>query len=208
MIMMRTLRRDLNRYNSVEEKEELADESGWKLVHGDVLRPPPLPLLLSSSVGTGMQLLFMAIISIFCAMLGFLSPANRGGLLTATLLLFVLMGVPAGYYGSLLYKSIKGSQWKSLTASTALLYPGVIFLLFFCLNLFMWGCGSSAAVPFTTMLALICMWFCISVPLVFLGAFFGFQTTLPEPPVRTRSRSHAKDCRMQVLTTAPSLPHR
>ena len=208
MIMMRTLRRDLNRYNSVEEKEELADESGWKLVHGDVLRPPPLPLLLSSSVGTGMQLLFMAIISIFCAMLGFLSPANRGGLLTATLLLFVLMGVPAGYYGSLLYKSIKGSQWKSLTASTALLYPGVIFLLFFCLNLFMWGCGSSAAVPFTTMLALICMWFCISVPLVFLGAFFGFQTTLPEPPVRTRSRSHAKDCRMQVLTTALSLPHR
>jgi len=179
MIMMRTLRRDLNRYNSVEEKEELADESGWKLVHGDVLRPPPLPLLLSSSVGTGMQLLFMAIISIFCAMLGFLSPANRGGLLTATLLLFVLMGVPAGYYGSLLYKSIKGSQWKSLTASTALLYPGVIFLLFFCLNLFMWGCGSSAAVPFTTMLALICMWFCISVPLVFLG-----DLRLPDDPAR------------------------
>ena len=38
MIMMRTLRRDLNRYNSVEEKEELLEESGWKLVHADVLR--------------------------------------------------------------------------------------------------------------------------------------------------------------------------
>ncbi len=185
MIMMRTLRRDLNRYNSVEEKEELQDESGWKLVHGDVLRPPPLPLLLSSSVGTGMQLLGMAIISIFCAMLGFLSPANRGGLLTATLLLFTLMGVPAGYYGSLLYKSLKGAQWKTLTLATALLYPGGVFLLFFFLNLFIWGRGSSAAVPFTTMLALISMWFCISVPLVFLGAFFGFQSTLPEPPVRT-----------------------
>jgi len=35
------------------------------------------------------------------------------------------------------------------------------------------------------MLALICMWFCISVPLVFLGAFFGFKTVLPDPPVRT-----------------------
>ena len=42
------------------------------------------------------QLLGMAFISIGCAMLGFLSPANRGGLLTATLLLFTLMGVPAG----------------------------------------------------------------------------------------------------------------
>ena len=55
MIMMRTLRRDLNRYNSTEEKEELQEECGWKLVHGDVLRPPPFPLLLSASVGTGMQ---------------------------------------------------------------------------------------------------------------------------------------------------------
>ena len=54
MIMMRTLRRDLNRYNQ-EEKEELQEESGWKLVHADVLRPPPLPLLLCASIGTGMQ---------------------------------------------------------------------------------------------------------------------------------------------------------
>ena len=30
---MRTLRRDLAEYNSAEEKEELLEESGWKLVH-------------------------------------------------------------------------------------------------------------------------------------------------------------------------------
>jgi transmembrane 9 superfamily protein 2/4 len=39
MIMMRTLHRDLNRYNSVpteEEKAEDREETGWKLVHGDV----------------------------------------------------------------------------------------------------------------------------------------------------------------------------
>ena len=58
---------------------ECVQESGWKLVHGDVLRPPAYPLLLSVSIGTGTQLLGMAVISIVCAMLGFLSPANRGG---------------------------------------------------------------------------------------------------------------------------------
>mmetsp|Transcript_10187 Transcript_10187/g.33664 ORF Transcript_10187/g.33664 Transcript_10187/m.33664 type:complete len:351 (-) Transcript_10187:608-1660(-) len=52
MIMMRTLRRDVSRYNSPEDKDDLAEESGWKLVHADVLRPPPRPLLLSVSVGT------------------------------------------------------------------------------------------------------------------------------------------------------------
>lgn len=40
MIMVRTLRRDLAEYNSAEEKEELLEESGWKLVHADVLRTP------------------------------------------------------------------------------------------------------------------------------------------------------------------------
>jgi transmembrane 9 superfamily protein 2/4 len=101
-----------------------AEESGWKLVHADVLRPPPLPLLLCASIGTGSQLLGMSLISIVCAMLGFLSPANRGGLLTATLLLFTLMGVPAGYVASSTYKSLRGSQWKTLTLLTAMLYPG------------------------------------------------------------------------------------
>ena len=62
-----------------------------------------------------------------CAMAGFLSPANRGGLLTATVLLFMLMGVPAGYYSSLTYKHTKGAQWKSLTLATATFYPGVPF---------------------------------------------------------------------------------
>ena len=54
-------------------------------------------------------------------MLGFLSPANRGGLLTATLLLFTLMGVPAGFFASYSYKALRGSQWKTLTLATALL---------------------------------------------------------------------------------------
>ena len=64
MIMVRTLRRDLAEYNSVEEKEELLEESGWKLVHADVLRTPPLTTLLSTSIGTGMQLLCMSFIAI------------------------------------------------------------------------------------------------------------------------------------------------
>ena len=75
------------RYNE-QDKEDLQEESGWKLVHADVFRPPPNAIFLCASLGTGMQLLFCAAICILCAMLGFLSPANRGGLLTAMLLLF------------------------------------------------------------------------------------------------------------------------
>ena len=35
--------------------------------------------------------------------------------------------------------------------------------------------GSSAAIPFGTLVALLALWFCISVPLTFVGAYFGFK---------------------------------
>ncbi|KAG8463102.1 hypothetical protein KFE25_011099 [Diacronema lutheri] len=184
MIMMRTLRRDLNRYNA-EDKEELAEESGWKLVHADVLRPPHLPTLLCASIGTGAQLLGMTAISILCAMLGFLSPANRGGLLTATLLLYALMGVPAGYISAGVFKALSGENWAALTLSTALLYPGIAFSAFVSLNFFIWAQGSSGALPFGTLMALIGMWCCISLPLVFVGSFLGYKAPAAPPPVRT-----------------------
>lgn len=185
MIMVRTLRRDLAEYNSAEEKEELLEESGWKLVHADVLRTPPNVTLLAVSVGTGMQLLCMAIISIICAMLGFLSPANRGSMLTVTLLLFVLMGCTAGFSAAVTYKSFKGSQWRALTLLTAFLFPGIVFLLFFLLNFFIWGKHSSGAVPFGTMFALLCIWFLISFPLVWVGVWLGFKRGVSDPPVKT-----------------------
>ena len=76
-------------------------------VHGDVFRPPQKSSLLSVYVGTGVQLIAMSIVTMIFAVLGFLSPANRGGLMTAMLLLFVFMGLPGGYASARLYKTFK-----------------------------------------------------------------------------------------------------
>lgn len=64
MIMVRTLRRDIARYNSDDAIEEALEESGWKLVHGDVFRPPRYPRLFSAVVGSGIQIFIMAVITI------------------------------------------------------------------------------------------------------------------------------------------------
>lgn len=53
------------------------------------------------------------------------------------------------------------------------------------MNLLIWGQKSSGAVPFTTMFALLLLWFGISVPLVFLGSYFGYRKEAIEAPVRT-----------------------
>eukprot|EP00898_Chlorokybus_atmophyticus_P008168 jgi/Chlat1/8352/Chrsp80S07791 len=185
MIMMRTLHRDISKYNQLETQDEAQEETGWKLVHGDVFRPPSQPGLLSVYVGTGVQLFGMAVITMVFALLGFLSPANRGGLTTAMLLLFVFMGLFAGYYSARFYKMFKGTEWKNNTVKTAVMFPGVVFAVFFVLNAVCWAEKSSGAIPFGTMFALMFLWFGISVPLVFVGSYFGFKKPVPEDPVRT-----------------------
>lgn len=51
----------------------------------------------------------------------------------------------------------------------------VVFGLFFVMNLVLWSKGSSGAVPFSTLVALLALWFGVSVPLTFVGAYFGFR---------------------------------
>lgn len=105
--------------------------------------------------------------------------------MTAMLLLWAFMGIVAGYASARIFKMFKGTEWKKNTLKTAFLFPGVVFCIFFFLNCLIWGEKSSGAVPFGTMFALVFLWFGISVPLVFIGSYFGFKKAAIEDPVRT-----------------------
>lgn len=48
----------------LSNQEDTMEESGWKNVHGDVFRPPQYPMILSSLLGSGIQLFCMILIVI------------------------------------------------------------------------------------------------------------------------------------------------
>ena len=189
MILVRTLHRDINRYNKVltdEEKAEEKEETGWKLVHADIFRPPTdFPMLFCVLVGSGIQLLICTLLLIGFSAAGFLSPANRGSIMMGMLLLFVLMGCFAGFSSARLYKTFKGKQWQRCTLLTATFFPGLCFFAFITLDSLVWTYGSTGAVPLLTLVAVLTLWFGISVPLVFLGAYFGYKKDPLEFPVIT-----------------------
>jgi len=187
MILVRTLHRDLNRYNRVltdDEKAEEIEETGWKLVHGDVFRPPTRPMLFSVTVGSGVQTFTMGVVTLFFSAIGFLSPANRGWLMIAMLLVWVFMGVLAGYHSARTFKMFNGKEWQRSTLMTALFYPSIVFTIIFILNLIVWAEGTTNAIPFGSLVAVLALWFLVSVPLTFLGAFFGFRRDVEKFPVK------------------------
>ncbi|VDP23569.1 unnamed protein product [Soboliphyme baturini] len=203
VIFLRTLYRDISRYNRFDNSEDVQEEFGWKLVHGDVFRPPRHTLLLSVFLGSGSQTILMVFVTLVFACLGFLSPANRGALITCAVLLYVFLGFVAGYVSARIYKSncetiaslcdlffsVRGSAHNDADATVlrALTVCNfrIIFGVFFICNWFLWASESSAAVPFTTLLVLLLLWIGVSLPLTFIGAYMGFKKKAIQFPVRT-----------------------
>ena len=187
-ILMRALKKDFARYNRLEtfnledfsangtsDEDGIQEDSGWKLVHGDVFRPPKNPLLLSVFLGNGTQLFFMTAITIVFALFGFLNPSKRGSLGTAMIIWYTIFGFIGGYTSARVYKTFGGEAWKQNILYTPVFVPGIVFATFFILNFFLWAKGSAGAVPFTTMLLIVGIWFLISLPLSFAGSWIGFK---------------------------------
>jgi transmembrane 9 superfamily protein 2/4 len=196
-MLVRNLRRDIAAYNSLaaladEEKDEDADESGWKLIHADVFRPPEnYPMLFCVCCGGGVQLLLTIFITICFSAVGFLNPARRGSLMNGILSFYVLTGIIAGYVSSRLYKAFKGRLWQLCTVVTAILFPGIAFFIFIVFNTILSFMHSSASAPFLDIVIVAAMWCCVSVPLVFIGAYFGYKKEPIEFPTVTSTIARA-----------------
>ncbi len=217
-ILMRALKKDIARYNRLDSynlddlsgtngdaEDGIQEDSGWKLVHGDVMRTPKNPLLLSVFLGNGAQLFIMTGITLIFALFGFLSPSNRGSLSSAMFLLYTIFGFVGGYVSARVYKTFGGDAWKVNIMLTPVLVPGFVFGTFFLLNFFVWFKGSSGAVPFTTMLVVLAIWFVISVPLSFAGSWVGFRHPVSNFshtwPFSDRPRLHIVDAVIAGSTT-------
>ena len=97
------------------DEELLDDISGWKLLHGDVFRPPPCGGLLAPLVGSGMQLLFMTSGLLLLSCLGVLNPSFRGGFVSVGVGLFIFAGIFSGYFSARIYKTFGGKNWRKNT---------------------------------------------------------------------------------------------
>ncbi|KAG5419000.1 TMN2 [Candida metapsilosis] len=184
-ILVRTLKNDIVKYNEVNLDDDITDESGWKLVHGDVFRPPPQRLLLSVLVGSGAQIFFMIFVTIFFALFGLLSPSNRGALSTFSFILYILSSFVSSYVSGYLYRFLGGDNWKLNLLLTPVLVPGILFGVFVLLNFFLISVDSSGAIPIGTMIAIVVIWFVISIPLSVIGSIVASKRPLLDVPVRT-----------------------
>ncbi len=188
-IMIRTLRKDIAGYNELQTIEEAQNETGWKLVHGDIFRPPSYsPMVLSVLVGTGVQI---GCSCVFVLMMDILSITNlkKGQVLTLFVLWYILNGSMAGYISSQIYRFSEAKDWKFNALMTAVALPGAFVVIFSFLNICLSFAGAATTVSFLTIVVHFLLWVFVSAPLVFAGAFFGLKTHAIEASTTTNQNS-------------------
>ncbi|KAH8514704.1 hypothetical protein Peur_058301 [Populus x canadensis] len=193
MILMRTLRNDYAKYareddDLVESLErDVSEETGWKLVHGDVFRPPRSMVLLSAVVGTGAQLALLVLLVILMAIVGTLY-VGRGAIVTTFITCYALTSFIAGYVSGGMYSRHGGKNWIKSMILTACLFPFMCFGIGFILNTIAIFYGSLAAIPFGTIVVVFVIWAFISFPLALLGTVVGRNWSgAPNNPCRVKT---------------------
>ncbi|KAH9626406.1 hypothetical protein KSS87_009092 [Heliosperma pusillum] len=192
MILMRTLRNDYAKYAREDDdletlERDVSEESGWKLVHGDVFRPPRSLAMLSALVGNGAQLAALILLVIILAIVGMLY-VGRGAIVTTFIVCYALTSFISGYVSGGMYSRNGGKSWIKAMILTACLFPFMCFGIGFMLNTVAIFYGSLAAIPFGTMVVVFVIWAFISFPLALLGTVVGRNWSgAPNNPCRVKT---------------------
>ncbi|CAA7403837.1 unnamed protein product [Spirodela intermedia] len=169
VILIRVLRNNSIKYSLDEESAEDQELTGWKSIHGDVFRFPEHKSLFSAVLGSGTQLLALALLIFLLAQIGVFYPYNRGACFTALVLIYALTSGIAGYTATSMYLQLEGDHWVRNLLLTGCLFSGPLFLTFCFLNAVAIAYGATAALPFGTILAILLIWALVTLPLLVVG---------------------------------------
>ena len=185
-IMMKVLKKDYQRYAALEEEGD-DDETGWKRLHADVFRFPEWRVLFCSVLGCGVQLLLIFICMLTLAVVGVFYPYGRGTAYAAFIVIYSLTAVLAGFTSGSMYKKLGGTVWVNNVLVTVALFVGPVFIVWAFLNTVAIAYGSTAALPFGTIVALFALYFLVTFPLTLAGAIAGKNYTGDfDAPTRTK----------------------
>lgn len=199
MILLRTLKNDVARYLQLDQidQEEAAearltgtydeiDDSGWKRIRFDVFRAPHRPMLFSSIVGVGAQILLITLFLLILATIGLFYPGNHGRLYFCSILLYALTSYVAGYVSGAKYKQFGREDWMMSCLLTSMLYAVPFLCVFALVNSVAIYWHSTVAMSFGTILACILLWAFVTFPLTAYGSYKGSQRTPYDYPCKAK----------------------
>ena len=149
IVFQRILRNDCRKYHQyLTEEIDDFDDFGWKQLTKDIFRSPKYPMLFSSLIGAGTQLLVIIISVLVLSLIGLFYPGNRG--ILTWVLIFTYIGTAgiSGHVSGKLYKQFGGNNWTNNAILTFSIFSVPFVIIFMMVNTVSVIYQSSMALPF------------------------------------------------------------
>jgi transmembrane 9 superfamily member 3 len=211
LILLRTLRADFARYIRDEEEggdgggsalldKAMGDETGWKLVSGDVFRRPQNIVLYSALVGVGSHLFMLAVLVLLASLAGSLH-VDRGAVLKAGVFGYALTSIVSGFFSGAFYRGLMPASpqqgpghadaaedgnrdWMRVMVLSALIFPALCVSVAILLSVVALSYGTSSYISLWTIMKLAAVWCAVSLPLTVVGTMWGRRNSVSAPPFR------------------------
>lgn len=160
----------------------------WKLIAGDVFRPPPAPRALAVCFGSGANLLAATAAGLLLIASGASPPACLDSLRRTGLTLFVCSAPVGGFAAVGLLRSMQrsASGWLCVCTKTATYFPGVACAAWAVVSRSLAAAGAVALAPTAPVAATLI----VGLPLTVLGGALALVTPLsPWPTAALASRN-------------------
>lgn len=198
IILLRVLKNDFSRYMELDDEAIEEEESGWKLIHGDVFRFPESPALFCAAVGVGNQLIVTTFCHLGLALTGLISTTRRGSLLAGAVILYCLTSFVAGYSSIRLYRQMNGNNWVRCIVFTAGLFPVPTVSIFMWVNSVALAHGSTSALPFTTIFTVTALFAFIAFPTTVFGGIVAKNYVNADFNAPTRTTKVAREIPTEI----------
>ena len=184
-ILLRTIKIDFLRYSKMlEDDEDPLEETGWKLIHGDVFRRPARVQFLTSFVGCGLHLFISVAFVIFFSAIGLIQTQGGGFMVTFALLAFIGSSVAGGLSSSVLFHTIGTKKWRNNMILTAIGFVGPAAAVYLIMQIIFKSAASTASLSFKGFFNVLLMIGGISIAFNIVGSFIGLVIKPIEFPSR------------------------
>lgn len=198
IIFMRILKNDFARYMDIEEDAIEEEESGWKLISGDVFRFPADITFFCAMVGTGTQLMATTFSVLLLAVTGKVSTTRRGSILACIVIMYCLTSIIGGYTSTKLYFQMNGKAWARCVLLTAVLFPAPVTTVFSWANSVAMAHGSISALPVGAIFTITCLYGFICLPSTLLGGILAKQYANKDMEAPTRTTKVAREIPAEI----------
>eukprot|EP00978_Attheya_sp_CCMP212_P018836 scaffold52043_cov47-Attheya_sp.AAC.3 len=198
IIVLRVLKNDLSRYMELDEEAMEEEESGWKLIHGDVFRFPQYTGVFCAAVGTGLQLIITTLSMLILCLTGLISTTKRGSMMSGMIILYCLFASVGGFVSTRLYRKMNGKSWVNCILFTLTLFPLPVVAVFLWVNTIALMHGSTSALPVTTIFTVACLFCFLCFPLTLFGGILAKNYCSADFNAPTRTTKVAREIPTEV----------